>query len=197
MIFTLISRVYFNQQGFLAVCLFVGMMSQVGNPTSQDSRRSEDGDRENCAVREQARFLPIANITRIMRKVLPTHVKISEDAKETIQECVSEYIGFITGEANERCKKEHRKTISAEDVLWAMKNLGCDDYVEPLTIYLEKFRTIEREDRGEPLPKNEMNIGPNLPAGSQMSHPALYGTSGMVYYVNDSATSSNPYTHYQ
>ncbi|KAJ7967844.1 Nuclear transcription factor Y subunit B [Quillaja saponaria] len=65
--------------------------------------------------------MPIANVIRIMRKILPPHAKISDDAKETIQECVSEYISFITGEANERCQREQRKTITAEDVLWAMK----------------------------------------------------------------------------
>ena len=48
-------------------------------------------------IREQDRLMPIANVIRIMRRVLPSHAKISDDAKETIQECVSEYISFITG----------------------------------------------------------------------------------------------------
>ena len=78
-----------------------------------------------------------------MRKILPPHSKISDDAKETIQECVSEYISFITGEANERCQREQRKTITAEDVLWAMSKLGFDDYIEPLTLYLHRYRETE------------------------------------------------------
>jgi len=184
--------------------MFAGMMSEVGSPTSQDSRNSEDGDRENCAVREQDRFMPIANVIRIMRKVLPTHAKISDDAKETIQECVSEYISFITSEANDRCQKEQRKTITAEDVLWAMSKLGFDDYVEPLTIYLQKYRDAEGDHRGsirgEPLPKKEMSALANLSAGFQMGHPPLYGTSGMGYY-KDSITGSNinydPYAQYK
>lgn len=101
--------------------------------------------------------MPIANVIRIMRKILPPHAKISDDAKETIQECVSEFISFITGEANERCQREQRKTITAEDVLWAMSKLGFDDYIEPLTIYLHRYRELEG-DRGsirtcEPLLK--------------------------------------------
>ncbi|KAL9228333.1 hypothetical protein vseg_003925 [Gypsophila vaccaria] len=100
-----------------------------------------------CSVREQDRFMPIANVIRIMRKILPQHAKISDDAKETIQECVSEYISFITGEANERCQREQRKTITAEDVLWAMSKLGFDDYIEPLTLYLHRYRELEG-DRG-------------------------------------------------
>ncbi|CAN0908757.1 Nuclear transcription factor Y subunit B-6 [Linum grandiflorum] len=102
---------------------------------------------EECTVREQDRFMPIANVIRIMRKILPPHAKISDDAKETIQECVSEYISFITSEANERCQREQRKTITAEDVLFAMSKLGFDDYIEPLTLYLHRFRDLEGGDR--------------------------------------------------
>ncbi|KAK2966353.1 hypothetical protein RJ640_002654 [Escallonia rubra] len=57
-------------------------------------------DDNKCTVREQERFMPIANVIRIMRKILPSQVKMSENVKETIQECVSEYISFITGEEN-------------------------------------------------------------------------------------------------
>ena len=65
-------------------------------------------------VREQDRFLPIANISRIMKKSLPPNAKIAKDAKETVQECVSEFISFVTSEASEKCQKEKRKTINGE-----------------------------------------------------------------------------------
>ena len=44
------------------------------------------------------RYLPIANISRIMKRALPANAKIAKDAKETVQECVSEFISFITSE---------------------------------------------------------------------------------------------------
>ncbi|XP_038987283.1 nuclear transcription factor Y subunit B-1-like [Phoenix dactylifera] len=126
--------------------------STDGNPAAAAAAAAAG----QCAVREQDRFMPIANVIRIMRKVLPTHAKISDDAKETIQECVSEYISFITSEANERCQREQRKTITAEDVLWAMSKLGFDDYIEPLSLYLQRYRELEGDHRGsirgEPLP---------------------------------------------
>ncbi|KAB5551477.1 hypothetical protein DKX38_008788 [Salix brachista] len=117
-------------------------------------------DINECTVREQDRFMPIANVIRIMRKILPSHAKISDDAKETIQECVSEFISFITSEANERCQREQRKTVTAEDVLYAMSKLGFDDYIEPLTIYLHRYRDLEGERgsvRGEPLARTRNN----------------------------------------
>lgn len=58
----------------------------------------DDGDEKGGNVREQDRFLPIANISRIMKKALPANAKIAKDAKETVQECVSEFISFITSE---------------------------------------------------------------------------------------------------
>ncbi|MBI20046.1 MAG: hypothetical protein CMB73_05675 [Euryarchaeota archaeon] len=53
---------------------------------------------EHATTREQDRFLPVANISRIMKKALPTNAKVAKDAKETVQECVSEFISFITSE---------------------------------------------------------------------------------------------------
>jgi nuclear transcription Y subunit beta len=48
--------------------------------------------------KEQDRFLPIANISRIMRRAVPENGKMAKDAKESVQECVSEFISFITSE---------------------------------------------------------------------------------------------------
>ena len=73
--------------------------------------------------REQDRFLPINNVSRVMRNAIPRSGKVcclllftmccllllftgtfccclqvSKDAKECMQECVSEFISFITSE---------------------------------------------------------------------------------------------------
>mmetsp|Transcript_6718 Transcript_6718/g.16712 ORF Transcript_6718/g.16712 Transcript_6718/m.16712 type:complete len:175 (-) Transcript_6718:833-1357(-) len=98
---------------------------------------------DNGMAREQDRFLPIANISRIMKKALPNNAKIAKDAKETVQECVSEFISFITSEASDKCQREKRKTINGDDLLWAMTTLGFEDYIEPLKLYLQKFRQSE------------------------------------------------------
>ncbi|KAM1154849.1 hypothetical protein ACFX2I_037068 [Malus domestica] len=98
--------------------------------SDNDSGGGGGGTREQ--QREQDRFLPIANVSRIMKKGLPANAKISKDAKETVQECVSEFISFITGEASDKCQREKRKTINGDDLLWAMTTLGFEEYVEPL-----------------------------------------------------------------
>lgn len=139
-----------------------------------------------ATIREQDQYMPIANVIRIMRRILPPHAKISDDAKETIQECVSEYISFITGEANDRCQREQRKTITAEDVLWAMGKLGFDDYVEPLSVFLNRYREIECDRtslRGEPFIKRAVEYSPAAPVSAvpppshAMPPPPAYGTA--------------------
>ncbi|EPS39165.1 hypothetical protein H072_7071 [Dactylellina haptotyla CBS 200.50] len=93
-------------------------------------------------VKEQDRWLPIANVARIMKTALPENAKIAKEAKECMQECVSEFISFITSEASEKCQQEKRKTVNGEDILFAMTSLGFENYAEALKIYLAKYREI-------------------------------------------------------
>ncbi|KAL5540253.1 hypothetical protein UlMin_044493 [Ulmus minor] len=113
--------------------------------SDNDSGGHNQGNSGELSAREQDRFLPIANVSRIMKKALPANAKISKDAKETVQECVSEFISFITGEASDKCQREKRKTINGDDLLWAMTTLGFEEYVDPLKIYLQKYREVEGE----------------------------------------------------
>lgn len=109
----------------------------------------EEDSFHEIEIREQDRFLPIANIARIMKKVLPGNAKIAKDAKESLQECVSEFISFITSEASDKCQAEKRKTINGDDSLWAMNTLGFDKYVEPLKTYLSKYRESVKGEKPE------------------------------------------------
>ncbi|GAB2225952.1 hypothetical protein Droror1_Dr00021733, partial [Drosera rotundifolia] len=63
--------------------------------------------------------------------------------KPRLKKCVTEYITFFTGEANDHCRNEERRTITAMDGIWAMTKLGFDDYVQPLMLYLHRYRELE------------------------------------------------------
>jgi nuclear transcription Y subunit beta len=127
-------------------------------------------------VREQDRFLPIANIARIMKTELPGNAKIAKDAKESIQECVSEFISFITSEASDKCLQEKRKTINGDDLLWAMSTLGFDKYIDPLKLYLSKYRDSVKGEKPEKKPtaasmrKNDGGSSGNTGGSSSMQH---------------------------
>ncbi|KAM9901925.1 hypothetical protein OXX79_004248 [Metschnikowia pulcherrima] len=109
----------------------------------------------NCdyEIKEQDRYLPIANVTRVMKKALPEKAKLSKEAKECVQECASEYISFITSQAIDKCLLEKRKTLNGEDILWAMFTLGFEHYAETLKIYLAKYRQSEQEEQMAKAPR--------------------------------------------
>nr|CAD1834166.1 unnamed protein product [Ananas comosus var. bracteatus] len=128
-------------------------MAEFAAPGTPDSGHSGDLGGTSAGgggggSREHDRFLPIANIGRIMRKAIPENGKISKDAKESIQECVSEFISFVTSEASDKCQREKRKTINGDDLLWAMGTLGFEDYVEPLKLYLQLYREVIGDSKG-------------------------------------------------
>jgi len=109
------------------------LSSASGSTTSKDDN-SEAG---------HGNLLPIANVGRIMKEVLPPQAKISKRAKETIQECATEFVGFVTGEASERCRRERRKTINGDDICHAMRSLGLDYYADAMRRYLQRYRESE------------------------------------------------------
>jgi histone H3/H4 len=124
---------------------------EVGDQ-SPDEEHMERGQGEasqqpvfDFEVKEQDRWLPIANVARIMKTALPENAKIAKEAKECMQECVSEFISFITSEASEKCQQEKRKTVNGEDILFAMTSLGFENYGEALKIYLAKYRESQSQ----------------------------------------------------
>lgn len=120
-------------------------------PGSEDHRfkvagvAASNASGDDDCLKEQDRLLPIANVGRIMKKILPPSGKISKEAKETMQECVSEFISFVTGEATDKCHKEKRKTVNGDDICWALGMLGFDDYAAALQRYLHRYKVLEGE----------------------------------------------------
>ncbi|KAJ8429437.1 hypothetical protein Cgig2_021089 [Carnegiea gigantea] len=99
---------------------------------------------------EQNHHIPVSNVIKIMRQGLPSDARITDDAKEAVQQCVSRFISLVTHEANERCRREHRRTVMADDLIWAMKELGLTNYPDLLSMYLRKYREMEAINSGRP-----------------------------------------------
>ncbi|TID16906.1 nuclear transcription factor Y subunit B-10 [Venturia nashicola] len=127
------------------------------------------GQGTEVEVKEQDRWLPIANVARIMKSALPENAKIAKEAKECMQECVSEFISFITSEASEKCQQEKRKTVNGEDILFAMTSLGFENYSEALKIYLARYR--------ETLLASQKSTGPSGTAGGGTNNSAAGGNA--------------------
>lgn len=91
-------------------------------------------------------YLPIANVSRIMKNAIPQKEKIAKDAKKCVQEWT--HRRFITSEASEGCHQEKWKPINGEDILFAMSILGFDSYAGLLKLYLWKFREAMEGEKG-------------------------------------------------
>lgn len=183
------------------------MMKSEDHEDNYMNNRDEDDDGDDgdgmmdgsgmreVEVREQDRFLPIANIARIMKTELPGNAKIAKDAKESIQECVSEFISFITSEASDKCLQEKRKTINGDDLLWAMSTLGFDKYIDPLKLYLTKYRDSVKGEKPEKKPsaasmrKNEGSSGGNTSSNTSNVNAHHHNTNSAVGSLGASSLS--------
>jgi len=159
----------------------------------QERRGSQDDDDDineidTGELRDQDRFLPIANVARIMKKAIPSQGKIAKDARECVQECVSEFISFITSEASDRCQAEKRKTINGEDILFAMSTLGFDNYVEPLKLYLQKYR---ESMKGEKQPGEGFEEIDDVISASALQNISATDASGNQVLLTYSGSQNN------
>ncbi|SCM01420.1 CCAAT-box DNA binding protein subunit B, putative [Plasmodium chabaudi chabaudi] len=122
------------------------------NENMSDNNYSDDEktNLDSCNINDKKKnkndnetLLPIANISRIMKRILPAKAKVAKESKDIIREYVTEFIQFLTSEASDRCLNEKRKTINGEDILFSMEKLGFNDYVEPLSEYLNKWKQMK------------------------------------------------------
>lgn len=124
-------------------------MEKSGYP--QFNSESMGGGDQSEVSNAYDRLLPIANISRIMKNSLKDktgkkyHYKVAKDARSLVQECVSEFISFVTSDAAEKCKRENRKAVTSEDILEALSNFGFDAYIPVLEEYITKYREINKD----------------------------------------------------
>ncbi len=94
------------------------------------------------------RLLPIANISKIMKRTIPKLAKVSKESKELMQLCASEFIAIITARAKDICEIEARKAITGDDLIRAMEDLDMPYYAEVTKMYYDQYkRLIEEEKR--------------------------------------------------
>lgn len=75
-------------------------MSRDSSPKSPEAPRAScsKADKDDVYDANIRNFAPVA---RIMKNALPENAKIAKEAKECMQECVSEFISFITSEGKQ------------------------------------------------------------------------------------------------
>ena len=85
--------------------------------------------------------LPLFNVEKVAKSVLPEKSQISETSILALQSCCEEFMMFVLGSAAEIVKTEGRKSVSCEDLLEAMRNLGVQSpSSKVLGLFIAKFR---------------------------------------------------------
>eukprot|EP00276_Gloeochaete_wittrockiana_P015775 CAMPEP_0184349934 /NCGR_PEP_ID=MMETSP1089-20130417/37367_1 /TAXON_ID=38269 ORGANISM="Gloeochaete wittrockiana, Strain SAG46.84" /NCGR_SAMPLE_ID=MMETSP1089 /ASSEMBLY_ACC=CAM_ASM_000445 /LENGTH=146 /DNA_ID=CAMNT_0026682455 /DNA_START=20 /DNA_END=460 /DNA_ORIENTATION=- len=102
-------------------------------------------DDEIAKGKDEEATLPKATVSKLIKDMLPEDIRCSNDARDLILECCVEFIQLISSEANEMCNKDSKKTIAAEHVIKALKNLGFDDYVDGAVEVYDKHKEEAQE----------------------------------------------------
>lgn len=68
------------------------------SPSQPDPGASQNMEESSSTMVTDANIRNFAPVARIMKMALPENAKIAKEAKECMQECVSEFISFITSE---------------------------------------------------------------------------------------------------
>ncbi|XP_037819632.1 DNA polymerase epsilon subunit 3 [Lucilia sericata] len=95
--------------------------------------------------------LPNAVITRLIKEGLPDSANVSKEARAAIARAASVFVIFLTSTSTALARKQNHKTITATNILDALKQLEFESFVEPLTKDLEAYRKVvkDKKDKGK------------------------------------------------
>ncbi|KAJ1965344.1 negative cofactor 2 transcription regulator complex subunit ncb2 [Dipsacomyces acuminosporus] len=105
-------------------------------------------DYEGGPASEDDLSLPRATVYKLIGEMLPSDITCAKDTRDLLIDCCNEFIHLIASESNEICEKEAKKTIAAEHVLAALKELGFDKYVNEVQEAYDEHRQQQTKDRG-------------------------------------------------
>ena len=107
-----------------------------GVPSKEDRKRKRDR-----AESADDAMLPHEPLARVMRRALKPSTNIERAAVRTMQSSLSELVMIVVSEATERCVDQNRHCLSADDILWALRELGFEVYTPSLQTLLEQYRS--------------------------------------------------------
>jgi histone H3/H4 len=147
-----------------STCSMSTTMSSTSSPSSSSPAARSSSRGTSNHQNSDANIRNFAPVARIMKSALPENAKIAKEAKECMQECVSEFISFITSEGKtlyhwKRMKSKADSLTSvrkvpageAKDCQWRGYSL-CHDF--------SGIRKLRRsfEDLSSPLSRGKLPI---------------------------------------
>lgn len=100
----------------------------------------EDDDKKQKNTEEDL-SLPKTTIDRIILTYNGNRKCYPRETKNFIAHCALNFVHMLTGQANEICEKEKKKTLTHYHVFAALKDLGFDKYLDECNdVYKEQIK---------------------------------------------------------
>ena len=122
------------------------------------AKRKERPAEELTPVPEEM-SLPVAAIMRIIKAKLPDGVQIGKEAKTAFSKACSIFIMYVTTIANDLAKESKRSTVTAADVLHALKEPEFDDFLPMVENSLFAYRENDKAKALEAAAKRAARDG--------------------------------------
>lgn len=90
---------------------------------------------------------PLACVRRILKNSLPASTNVGKDASAAFARASGIFIIYLTACANDFARENRRQTITANDVLAAIKELEFDEFTPELETFLEQYREAEKSKK--------------------------------------------------
>ncbi|KAL7006500.1 negative cofactor 2 transcription regulator complex subunit ncb2 [Cystobasidiomycetes sp. EMM_F5] len=117
--------------------------------------------------------LPKATVAKLVSELLPADMSCAKEVKEFLGDCCKEFILLVSGEANEICEKDSKKTILPEHIVSALKSLGYESYIEQVD-------EVASEHKQQSKDKNARK-GTNKLAASGLTEEELIRQQEMLF----------------
>ncbi len=116
--------------------------------------------------------IPRANISRILKKVMPEGTSIANDAKTAFSKAAVIFIMYLTATAQEFATQNKKSTLTADDVLAALDDLEFAGFKDEVLKTLEQYRASQRtkkdskKDKVPPTASSSSSVPPATPNAS-------------------------------
>ncbi|KAJ2518856.1 negative cofactor 2 transcription regulator complex subunit ncb2 [Coemansia sp. RSA 1939] len=105
-------------------------------------------DHDTNPANDDELSLPRATVYKLIAEMLPKDIACAKDTRDLLLDCCNEFIHLIASESNEICEKDAKKTIAAEHVLTALRELGFEKYITEVEEAYDEHRKQQTKDRG-------------------------------------------------
>ncbi|KAG7359584.1 histone-like transcription factor CBF/NF-Y [Nitzschia inconspicua] len=170
-----------------------GTNTTTTNPGAKGSSGPASGATASTTPPSAVEFEPpVACVRRILKNTLHSHTNVGKDATTAFARASGIFIIYLTACANDFARENRRQTITANDVLAAIKELEFDEFTPELTAFLEQYRESERgkkDAKAKAVAAKKAAQAPSKTAGSASTPSKNEGSSSKL--ATPQSTKSN------